>query len=62
MDSVNFDCLKLAVQLSENSEEISREFSNVVMELPYDDPMNPSSEPFPMNYVIEDVLFYPLSV
>ncbi|MED6123515.1 hypothetical protein PIB30_049929 [Stylosanthes scabra] len=44
MDSMNLDCLR----------PISRECNNVGVEPPYDDLMNPSSEPCPLNSIIEE--------
>ncbi|MED6189406.1 hypothetical protein PIB30_095702 [Stylosanthes scabra] len=55
MDSVNLDCLRPVDHLFEDPEQISRECNNVGVEPPYDDPMNPSSEPCPLNSVIEEV-------
>ncbi|MED6211844.1 hypothetical protein PIB30_077474 [Stylosanthes scabra] len=55
MDSVNLDCLILVDYLCEDPEQISLECNNVGVEQPYDDPMNSSSEPCPLNSVIEEV-------
>ncbi|MED6151406.1 hypothetical protein PIB30_082164, partial [Stylosanthes scabra] len=55
MDSVNLDCLTPVDHLSKDHEQISQECYNVGVEPPYDDPMNPSSEPCPLNSVIEEV-------
>ncbi|MED6221166.1 hypothetical protein PIB30_051845 [Stylosanthes scabra] len=55
MDYVNLDCLILVDHLCEDPEQISLKCNNVGVEQPYDDPMNPSSKPCPLNSVIEEV-------
>ncbi|MED6108224.1 hypothetical protein PIB30_021518 [Stylosanthes scabra] len=45
----------LVDHLSEDPEQISQECYNVGVKPPYDDPMNPSFEPCPLNSVIEEV-------